>query len=246
MSNQQLPVFKTPSYELTIPSTKKKVKYRPFLVKEEKILLLVKESSEPSEMLRAMKDVIISCTFNAVDPEVLSVFDIEYIFLQLRAKSIGENVDIAMRCTNKVFGENPADGPHECKNSVLFNINISKINVVFPEGHSNIVQLDDNIGITFKYPTLDTALQVEKGDDEFTIAVDLVDNIFDANNVYDAKDIDKSQITEFIDNLSHDQYALIMKTFFDNMPSLEHTEEYTCSKCGHTGKYTFRGVSDFF
>lgn len=241
-----LPVLTTPTYELTIPSTKKVIKYRPFLVREEKIMLLVKESTDPKEMLGAMKEVIKSCTFGVIDPETLAIFDIEYIFLQLRSKAIGENVQIPMRCVNKVFGENPADGMHECHNSIIFNIDISKINVLFPEGHSNVIMLSDTVGITFKYPNMETTMRVENGEDEFAIAVDLIENIFDVNNVYDAKDTTKEQLIEFIDNLSHDQYEKIMSTFFDSMPSLEHTENYTCSACGHKGSHTFRGISDFF
>ncbi len=236
-----LPVLKTPTYTITIPSTKKQVKYRPFLVREEKIMLLVKESKDPKEMLNAMKDVIKSCTFDVVDPNTLAVFDIEYIFLQLRSKSVGEHIELVMKCTNTV-GEDST--PCGCK--IDFDIDISKINVSFPKDHSNIVMVDDKIGITFKYPSVDTILELEEGKSEFDILVSLIDNIFDADNVYDAKDSSHQQLSDFIESLTNKQYKKIMTTFFNTMPVLEHVHKYKCPKCDNEGSYTFRGISDFF
>lgn len=244
-----LPVLNTPTYSLTIPSTKKKVKYRPFLVREEKIMLLVKESKDSSEMLNAIKDVVKACTFNVVDPEKLSTFDLEYIFLQLRSKSVGETIELVMRCTNQVpesTEEGFGDKMVECGGKIEFAIDISKINVNFPENHSNIVMVEDTIGITFKYPSMDTLEELEKGMSEFDVIVSLIDNIFDKDNVYDAKDSTKQQLVDFIESLTNQQYNKIMSTFFETMPSLEHTQEFKCKKCGNKGSYTFRGVADFF
>lgn len=244
-----LPVLKTPSYTLTVPSTNKVVKYRPFLVREEKIMLLVKESKDPKEMLNAMKDVIKSCTFDVLDPERLSVFDIEYIFLQIRSKSVGEIIEIGMRCINKIpkpTEEGFSDEMIECGGKIDFTIDISKINVTIPDNHTNIVMVTEDVGITFRYPSLDTVLLIEDGRDEFEVLIDLIDNIFDKDNVYDAKDSSREQLTVFIDSLTKKQYQKILNDFFKTMPFVEHTENFKCPKCGNKGSYNFRGISDFF
>ncbi len=238
-----LPVLKTPTYELTVPSTKEVIKYRPFLVKEEKILLMVKEAKDTKEILRAMKDIIYACTFEKVDPETLSLFDIEYIFMQLRAKSVGEKIELEMRCVRKVD-----DSKEECGGVVPFIINIDDIEVKFAEKHNNVIVLDEEegVGITLRYPSISTVIDIDTTGDEVKTVAGLVENIFDTDNVYDAKDIEPGKIVEFIENLTKKQYEKIKTEFFDTIPVLEHTVTYKCPKCGQKGEYTFRGITDFF
>jgi len=243
-----LPKLNTPTYFLTIPSTKKKVKYRPFLVKEEKIMMLVKESKNQVEIIEVMKDVVKACTFDKLDPNKLSTFDIEYIFLQLRSKSVGEKIEINMKCVNEVDhieddGITKTSKP--CGGIIPFDIDISKIRVKTPKEHTNNIILDDDIGITFKYPSVNNIYDEENVDD-IEIIVDLIESIFDKDNVYEASETKREELVEFVENITQKQFIKIKKGFFDTMPSLEHTIKYKCSDCGYQGEHTFRGISDFF
>jgi len=251
-----LPKLSTPTHTLTIPSTKEKVKYRPFLVKEEKVMMLVKESKNAEEILNATKEVINACTFGVVNPDKLAIFDIEYIFLQLRSKSVGEMIELNMKCLNKVDLPKSDDHPagvdaeqRECGGTVPFSIDLSKIEVVVPEGHNKSIILDGDIGITFKYPSIDIMYSIEKIDSyggDIDLIVDLVDNIFEGDNVYDAKDTSREELIEFVESITSKQFITIREQFFDKIPTLEHTVKYTCPVCGVDSEYTFRGITDFF
>jgi hypothetical protein len=247
-----LPKLNTPIHYMTIPSSKKKVKFRPFFVKEEKIMMMVKESTDVNEMADAMKSIIEACTFNKVDVNSLAIFDIEYMFLQLRSKSVGEIVELNMKCNNMVEIPKSHDHPagvdnatKPCGGIIPFVINIADIKVNFPENHSNTIILEDDIGITFKYPSIDTMATIDS-DDEIELIVDLIDNIFDKDNVYDAKDTNREELKEFVENITNKQFVDIREKFFETMPSLEYTAKYKYVKCGYEDEYTFRGISDFF
>jgi endogenous inhibitor of DNA gyrase (YacG/DUF329 family) len=243
-----LPKLDTPTFFLNVPSTKKKTKYRPFCMKEEKILMLIKEAKDTDSMVQGMKDIINACTFGKLDSDSLAVFDIEYIFLQLRSKSVGEMVELEMRCQEV---HNDEDGnKKQCPGVIPIQIDISKIKVKFPKDHNNTFILDkkNGIGIKFKYPTIDTMKMIEDNDktDDFEFIIELVDSIFDADNVYSANDIPREEIEEFIDSISSKDFIEIKKNFFDKMPMLSHTIKYTCPKCGKEDEYTFEGIADFF
>lgn len=245
----ELPVLKTPSHFLTIPSTKKKIKFRPFLVQEEKILLLIKESKDANEMINGMVDVINACTFGEVDATKLSLFDIEYIFLQLRSKSIGEEIEIPMRCRNIVKKRNDSNEPveTECGQKIAFNINLSDIEVTFPDNHSKNVILEDNIGITFKYPSINIAdkLDIIESDPIQYIA-SLIESIFTNDSSFDVSMIKQEEVVDWLNKLTKQQYQKIQEQFFDCMPHLVHTIKYKCPKCGKEGEYAFKGIADFF
>jgi len=244
MSN--LPKLKTPTHFLTIPSKKKKVKYRPFLVQEEKILLLIKESNDEKEMVNCMKEVISACTFNKVDISTLALFDIEYMFLQLRAKSVGEEIEIPMKCKNMIPCEDK-EGECECGNVMKFVIDFTKVRVKFPKNHTNNVIIEDDIGVTFRYPDIDDTINAKKiEEDPIGYIASLIVSIFDKDSVHDASMIKKEDMIEWLNQLTRQQFQKIQEQFFDSMPSLEHTIKYTCSKCKKKGEYTFRGISDFF
>ena len=240
-----LPILTTPTFTLIIPSTKKQIKYRPFLVKEEKVLLLVKESKDQEVIANAMKDVIKSCTFNKIDPSKLATFDIEYIFLQIRAKSIGESIELMMRCKNKVH--RPADDTlYSCDNLIEFVINVDDIKVEIPKDHTKVFMLENDIGMTFKYPSIDTISSMKDNDNDYSVIIELIENIFDKNNVYDIKDVSKDKLEEFVDSLSSKQFKDIRDKFFLSMPTLKHEAKYKCSKCGYEGNHVFEGLTDFF
>ncbi len=250
-----LPKLTIPTYTLTVPSSNKKVKFRPFLAKEEKILLLVKQSENTDEILNAMKDIVDVCTFNKLDISSLALFDIEYIFLQIRAKSVGEDIEIDMRCNNDVpvdgDFEMDEDGNHKntrkCGCTIPFVVDINQIKVDIPKGHSKIIKLEKDIGITMRYPSIDDLKMLEDSKaDDVGIIKGLVENIFDRDNVYDRSEMDEDEFNEFIDTISAKQIEKIRDTFFYKMPSLKHTVKYKCPSCKNEGEYTFNGINDFF
>ena len=245
-----LPKLTVPTYTLTIPSTKKKVKYRPFLSKEEKILMMIKQSTNKDEVLQAMKDIITVCTFDKIDVNKLAIFDMEYIFLQLRAKAVGEIINIDMKCANKVEVVNDEDTEvkmKECGNLIPFAIDIEKIKVDFPKEHTNVIKLEKNIGITLNYPSInDMDILEDDSKTDSEVIIYLISNIFDKNNVYEAADSTKDDVIEFVENINPKQIEDIRKKFFYSMPSLSYTVKYKCSKCGKEGEYTFKGINDFF
>ena len=255
-----LPIVKTPTYEEVLPSTGKKFQFRPFVAKEEKILLMAKESGKEEDMIASMRDVISACTFEKIDAKELPTFDLEFIFLQLRARSIGDIAKIKFECVREVPVMVENDDPTQpdvesnqtktCGGDINVDVNLLDVKVVFPEGHTNIIVIDEEegIGVKFKYPSVAVYEQVknfEKADSEKQM-VALCDNIFDKNNVYPAQDTKPGELEEFFANLMRPVYEDIEKNFFKSMPRVEHTIKYKCPKCGYEGEYTFTGIKDFF
>ena len=241
-----LPTIETPIYTMEIPSTKKKVKYRPFLVKEEKVLMHAvegdKEEDVESNLLEASKRIIKSCTFNAVKTSTLTAFDIEYLFLNIRSKSRGEEITPSFECVNEVNGERCGE-----ENEVLIKLN--EVKVQFPEKEYNRIELTDTIGIQFKYITSD-AMHAHDGDKNeidkmFKIIVDSIDFIFDEETVYKASETPKKELMDFIENLTEVNFDKV-KEFFANQPVLKHTVGYKCSKCGYKEDIDFVGLNSFF
>lgn len=252
-----LPKTKIPTYTLTVPSTGEEIKYRPFIVKEEKMLLMAKESGDEKEMIDAINSIVNGCTFEKINSETSPIFDLEFIFIKIRSKSVNNISKIKMECTNMV--ELPKDFDHpagveaekkECGNDIIFEIDLDSIKVSFPEGHSKSVVLDEEtgIGISFKYPSMSMYGIYKDIEGEFTTnqIIPLIDFIFDKDNVYQASTVSKEDLIEFIDGLTRDQYKKILKDFFSTIPTLKHTEKYKCSKCKIEGEYTFQGIADFF
>lgn len=242
-----LPTLKTPTFFITIPSTKSKIKFRPFLVKEEKIMMLMKESNNENEIAEATKDLIRACSFDKLDPDTIAYFDIEYILLKLRSKSVGNIVELSMRCVNEVEKETE-DKEKElkpCNNIINFKIDLDKVELKIPEDHNRIIMIEDEIGITFKYPSFDI---ITAGDelDDIDLIVNLVENVFDKDNIYEAKDTPREELKEFIESIPAKKYEEIYTKYLNTMPRLEHTVKYKCSKCGYEGEYTFIGLKDFF
>ena len=235
-----LPIAATPTYELTVPSTKEVVKYRPFLVKEEKALLIAQQSENPQTMFDTLKNIIEACTFKKLDVNKLATFDIEYIFIQLRAKSVGEISDLTFTCL-------------ECndpKAKMKVSIELDKLEVRFDPEHSLDVPLYGDVGVKMKYPGIQTINKMKnfRPDDIqaiFDLIVACVDCIYDADNVYSANDTSKEDLIEFINNLTQEQFAKIQK-FFETMPKLEKSIEIKCPVCGFDHKQTLSGIEGFF
>lgn len=237
-----LPKQTTPVYSTTVPSTKKEVKFRPFLVREEKALLVAQQSEDPQVMLDTLKSMLKSCVQTPIDVDNLALFDIEYLFCQLRAKSVGEVVEMMVMCD--VCPE------EETKARVKLTFDLTKLEVNFPEGHSNKIGLFDDVGVVMKYPTLDTVKQIEgldqeKADDVFKMVIAMIDYIYDDEEVHYAKDQTEEELAEFLGNLTQDQFSKI-KNFFDTLPKLSKAVEYDCPVCGHHHEKLVEGLNSFF
>ena len=234
-----LPKIDIPTYELTLPSVDQQVKYRPFLVKEEKLLMMALESGEDADMKNATIDLVNSCTFGKLKAEELPLFDVEYLFLNIRAKSVGEVAKFQVICPDDKLTLVPVD------------IDLTEVNVQVDDKHNNNILLDEsrNLGIVMRYPTLKLVpMGIDRNmnaDKIFDLMVSCIDHIYEGDKVYSSKDSSKSELVEFFNNLNSAQFQLI-KTFFDEMPKLRHTIKVTNPKTKKESEITFSGLQDFF
>ena len=228
-----------PTFELEIPSTKKKIKYRPFLVKEEKVLLLALESEDDKNIRDAVFNLLKGCIQSRVKLENLSTFDLEYIFLNIRAVSVGEVVEMNITCQD------------DNETQVKYNLNLTDVDVIFPEGHSNKIMLTDTTGVIMKYPSFDRFVdgQFSSGDideDEvMKIIAESIDQIFQGDEVYDESTTSKKEFVQFVESLTNQQLEKVQQ-FFETSPRLEKTIKVTNPKTGVESQYTLRGLQSFF
>ena len=232
-----LPVLNNPNYEMELPSTGEKIEYRPFLVKEQKILMMAMESKDTSAQAKAVVDIIRNCTFGKIDDKVegLPTFDIEYMFLQIRQKSVGETVDITVTC--------PDDG----ETKVPVTVNLEEIKVVKTEGHTNVIMITDKIGLTMKYPTMKQIMgydmtKLDSMEGTFGIINDCLENIFDENEVYD--EMNGKEVSDFIEQMTTDQFQKVTE-FFTNMPKLKHIVKVTNPNTGVENEIALEGMQSF-
>ena len=234
-----LPKIETPTYELTLPSQEIKVKYRPFLVKEEKILLMAMESQKADEIFQATKQIVASCTFNSLKVEELPTFDLEYIFLQIRAKSVGEITKFKVLC------------PDDKKTYADVEVDLTKVNVEVDDKHTNKLVVDEkrNLGVVLKYPTMNVlksgTMENPTTEQIFDVLTECVDHIYEGDKIYPAKDSTQQEIKEFFEDLSQDSFVKI-KSFFDTMPRLRHEIEVTNPVTNVKSKVVLSGLNDFF
>ena len=234
-----LPKLTTPTYELEIPSTDEKVKYRPFLVKEEKILLMSMESGKNSDIIGAVKQIVSECTFNKINLSALPMFDVEYIFLQIRSKSVGETSKLRLLC------------PDDQKTYADVEVNLLDVKVQVEDGHTNKIELDNDMGIIMTYPTIDTFIKNEVQTVNAGNMLDIVGTcvlqIYEqkGEKVYEAKDSTKKELTEFIESLQTKHFQKL-QDFFDTMPKLKHTIKLTNPKTKKVSEITLNGLNDFF
>lgn len=234
-----LPIQSAPIYTLTIPSTKKDIKYRPFLVKEEKSLLIAQMSNDIDIMLNTLKEVIKSCVLDKIDINSLASFDFEYIFSQLRSVSVGETVTLTLRCDT-------------CEDENAYakvNVNLSELKVEIPKDFSNKIVLYDKVGVIMKYPTIkdltDVQLNSRDIDMMFDVVGNCIDSIFDAEQMYKVSEQPKEEIREFLTNLKGTQFKMI-EEYFDSLPKLKTELEYSCPVCKTEYKKTVAGLANFF
>ena len=235
-----LPIVETPRFELTLPSTDMKVQYRPFLVKEEKVLYMALESGDENQMQQATKDILTAVTFNKIDVELLPTFDVEYIFLQVRAKSVGEVAKFKIIC------------PDDSKTYGDIEVDISKVEVQVDDAHTNDILLDEKrkLGVMLKYPNMKVLYDTQgvkalNYEDIVNLIIGCVDYIYEGEKTYPTKDSTREEIKEFFENLAQEQFAKLRK-FFDTMPKLRHECKVKNPKTGVESTITFSGLQDFF
>jgi hypothetical protein len=234
-----LPKVGYPTYELTLPSNGKTIKYRPFIVKEEKVLLLALESEDEKEVKQAVKDLIKNCVQTRIKVDDLPSFDLEYLFMRIRAAAVGEIITLNVTCKD------------DNTTKVEAKININDINVVKQEGHTNKIMLTDTMGIIMKYPSMDRFIETEfldksvKTEEVFNYIAESIDQIFDGEDVWDSSTTSKKEMVEWVETLTAKQFEAI-QNFYETMPKLEHTFEVTNPNTGEVSEYTVEGMQNFF
>ena len=229
-----LPSLGTAKYELTLPSTGEKVEYRPFLVKEEKVFMVAQATGNQNDMLRAVEQIIADCTFGKLQPKTLPFFDIEYVFLKLRAKSIGETVEVNITC------------PDDNETKVPVEINLSDIECKRDVTHSPEVKLTDTVGMTLEYPRVEAMnIDANKPEEAFKMIAGCVRQIYDAENVYDKADMSQKDLDEFIESMTHDQFQKV-QSFFETMPRVKHPVKVKNPKTGVESEVVLEGMQSFF
>ena len=236
-----LPKISTPTYEMVLPSSNKKIKYRPFLVKEEKVLILAMESQDTATVANAVKDVLKNCILSrGIKVEKLSTFDIEYLFLNIRGKSVGEAIEVMVTC--------PDDG----KTQVPTSINIDEIKVIIDDDHQKDIKLDDTYSLRMRYPSLDefvknnfaTASDISV-DDTFDLIASWVDQVYSEEESWASEECTKKELTTFIESLNSSQFKKV-ETFFETMPKLSHTVTVTNPNTKVESDIKIEGLQNFF
>ena len=234
-----LPKLGYPTYELELPSTGKTIKYRPFLVKEEKVLLMALESKDEKQVIGAVKDLIKNCVITRIKVESLPSFDLEYLFLKIRGASIGENITLTVTCQD------------DNETQVEASINIDEVQIFKPEGHDKKIMFDDKTGLVMRYPSMKEFVDREflqkemKTDEVYGFIADSIDQIFDDEEVYDSSTTTKKEFRTFVDSLTTKQFEKIQK-FYETSPKLSHTFKVVNPKTGKESSYTIEGLQSFF
>ena len=234
-----LPQVVLPTYELEVPSNGKKLKYRPFVVKEEKILLLALESEDDKEIEKTVKSLLKNCIQTRVKLEDLAMFDLEYIFLQIRAVSVGEIVEMQVTCRD------------DEKTQVKYFMNLTEVSVNKPEGHDPKIMLTDEMGVIMRYPAWNEFIsgsimgKTPTTDGVLEIIADCIDQIFDGEDVYDSSTTTKKEFVQFVEGLTNEQFESIQK-FFESIPRLEHRFTVTNPETGVDSEFLITGLSNFF
>ena len=229
-----LPEIATPIYTLTVPSTKKRVKYRPFLVKEQKLLILALENDDQEQILDAITKTIQNCLHTKIKVEDMALFDIEYLFLQIRARSISEEIEMKVTCADD--GETTVD--------VKFMVDDVKVN--FPKGHTNVIKIDDDLTVEMKYPDLDYFTKVNfigEEPDAYELVAKCIKRVYVGEDDYTADSVEESK--KWVEGLTNAQFDKI-QAFFETMPSLRHVLKVKNPKTKVANEVVLEGLSDFF
>jgi hypothetical protein len=230
-----LPLLKTPQHELTVPSTGEKIKYRPFLVGEEKSLLLALESGKDADISDAVMQTVRQCTFDKIDVSKSPMFDIEYVFMKIRSKAAGSKVEVKVLC------------PDDNETYVPIEIDLDTVEVFYPEGHDNNIKLTDDIGMVLDYPSINMTedlMGVNSGT-AWEIIKRCVRQVYDSENVYDRSDMDEKELDEFLSQMDASMFKKV-ETFFQTTPRLRHQTKVTNPNTGKENDITIEGLQSFF
>jgi hypothetical protein len=233
-----LPKLESPKYEVKLPASGKKITYRPFLVREEKILMMAMESQDQNQILSAMKGVISACTFEKVNPDDLTMFELEYLFLKLRSKSVGEISKLKLKCS-------------KCEKHTPVEINLDEVSVNMDNIPERKIKLTDRIGMVLRWPKVDAVIEVaskseaEQKDSAFDLIAACIESVYDEKKVYPSADQTKEELVSFIESLNQTQFGKI-RDFLQAMPKLSHKVEFECSHCKEKNELKIEGLQNFF
>ena len=232
-----LPKINNAKYDTVIPSTGETVQFRPYLVKEEKILMLAMESNDQKQIMNATKDVIVSCVYDDIDVDNLAMFDIESLFLALRSKSVGGRIDLKVKCD-------------ECDHMNDVQIDFDEIDIPVVDKESKTIMITDDVGMTLRYPSYADVQKIKPGQEDsvetaFNMIMSCVETVFDNDGVYTAANEGPTAIKGFIESLSSAQFSKI-SAFFESMPAISHQLKFNCSSCGANNTKDLRGIQSFF
>lgn len=243
-----LPKIDVPIYEVKLVSTGKTVRFRPFLVKEQKLFLMAQESDDPKETVKTIKQVLRNCILDELDIDSLPTFDLEYIFMNLRARSVEEVVELKYKCNNKI--DNGAGEKVTCTGVVDFKLNLLEIEPTKTEGHTDMVQLTEELGVCLRYPTFEIIEKYENVNEDdadimLQVLADCINYVYDKENIYYAKDQTREEIIDFVESLQQKDLEKL-KNFFDTIPELKKDLHFKCPSCGYEEDITIRGLQNFF
>jgi hypothetical protein len=241
-----LPKLDVPIYTVNLISTGKPIRFRPFLVKEQKLFLMASESEDAKEIIKTIRQVLKNCIIDEIDIDNLPTFDLEYLFMNLRARSVEEVVELKYKCNNNV--KDSEGNEKKCGGEVSYTLNLLDIEPTKNPNHTNKIQITENLGICFKYPTFE---MMQKYDDMteseimLSVVTDCIDYIYDKEQIYYAKDSTKEELQEFIDNLQQKDIEKFER-FFDTMPEIKKDIHFKCGKCSYEEDITLKGIQNFF
>ena len=242
-----LPKIDVPVFSINLISTGKEVKFRPFTVKEEKLFLMANESNDLKTVVDTTKQVLNNCIISDIDVDKLPVFDIEYLFLNIRARSVGEVINLNYKCNNDIKNEE-GDDTHKCNHTVRIDVNILDIKPKNDVKQDTKIQITDKVGMVMKYPNFDTIQKYGNGNQAdiiMKLTADCIEYIYDDDQIYYAKDTPEEELIDFIEGMQSKDLEKI-KNFFDNMPKISKDLDFKCDKCQYEEKITVEGLESFF
>jgi hypothetical protein len=242
-----LPKIDVPVFSINLISTGKEVKFRPFTVKEEKLFLMANESNDLKTVVDTTKQVLNNCIISDIDVDKLPVFDIEYLFLNIRARSVSEIINLNYKCNNDIKNEE-GDDTHKCNHTVRIDVNILDIKPKNDVKQDTKIQITDKVGMVMKYPNFDTVQKYGNGNQAdiiMKLTADCIEYIYDDDQIYYAKDTPEEELIDFIEGMQSKDLEKI-KNFFDNMPKISKELDFKCDKCHYEEKITVEGLESFF
>ena len=242
-----LPKIDVPIYNVKLLSNGKNLRFRPFTVKEEKLFLMANENEDLDNVVDTIKQILNNCVLDDFQVDSLPLFDIEHLFLNIRARSISEVVNLKYKCNKNILDEETKE-EKKCNNVVEIDLNILEVEPEKQEGHTNKIEITEKMGVVMKYPSFETIKKFDvenEADSIIKITVNCIDYVYDSDSIYYAKDSTEEELIEFVESMQAKDLEKI-KTFFDTMPKMKRDIDFKCNKCGHEEKIELEGIQNFF